>query len=128
MTEATNTTKKRRPDFLAYAVVPGNETKFTRIGVGFRLKNDGVSVLTDALTLSGHIILVEIDGELPSLNGFSHSTGASAPHFVASMVRDAGNDSFWTDIGHAHKRDGYISIQAAVLPFSGKIILTTPKQ
>jgi hypothetical protein len=122
------TAKKRRPDYLAYAVIPGNETSFVRVGVGFTLKNDGVSVLTDALALSGHLILVDIDGEVPSLNGFSHSDGTSAPHFTASMVRDGGKESYWTEIGHAHRRDGYISISAAVLPISGKIILTVPKQ
>src|SRR5665213_3347832 len=86
-----DTTARKRPDFIAHAVIPGtgeNQTRFIRIGVGFSLKNGGISILTDGIALSGHIILVGIDAELPSLNGFKHGTPMHAPHFVASMVRD----------------------------------------
>lgn len=121
---------KKRPDYTAHAVVPGGgdtPTRFIRIGVGFNLKNGGVSLLTDAAPLSGHVILVDIDGELPPLNGFKHSAPLHAPHFTASMVRDNGNESYWTDIGQAYRQEGYTSVFVAVWPNSGKVILSQPR-
>lgn len=122
---------KKRPDYTAHAVVPGSgdtPTRFIRIGVGFNLKNGGVSVLTDAAALSGHVILVGIDGEPPALNGFKHGAPLHAPHFTASMVRDNGNESYWTDIGQASRQDGYLSVHVAVWPTAGKIILSQPRE
>ena len=129
MTEATQPAKKR-PDYIAHAVVPGGgdrATQFVRIGVGFALRNGGISLLTDAVALSGHVVLVDIDGDLPALDGFKHGTPLHAPHLVASMVRDSGKESYWTDIGTAYRHDGYVSVHVPVWPTAGKIILTTPK-
>lgn len=121
---------KRRPDFIAHAVVPGTQNtpgQFIRIGVGFTLKNGGVSLLTDAQALSGHVVLVGIDAELPPLDGFKHGPAAKGADFIASMVRDAGNESYWTDIGTAYRQEGYVSVHVAVWPNAGKIILSVPK-
>lgn len=129
MTEQKPT--KKRPDYAAHAVIPGGgdtPTRFVRIGVGFNLKNGGVSLLTDAAALSGHVILVDLDGELPPLDGFKNVPPAHGHHLVASMVRDSGGDSYWTDIGRAYRRDGYTSVFVAVWPQAGKIILTQPRE
>jgi hypothetical protein len=120
---------KKRPDYVAHAVAPdGNGHRLIRIGVGFNLKNGGISLLTDAAALSGHVILVGIDDELPSLDGFKNGPPARGHHLVASMVRDAGGDSFWTDVGHAYRQVGYTSVFVAVWPNANKIILSQPKQ
>jgi hypothetical protein len=130
MTDTQPTTKKR-PDYVAHAVVPGSTdtpTRFVRIGVGFTLKNGGISILSDAAALSGHVVLVGLDAEPPALNGFKHGAPLGAPQFVASMVREAGKESYWTDIGSAYRHDGYLSVHVAVWPSAGKIILTQPRQ
>jgi hypothetical protein len=120
---------KKRPDYVAHAVAPdGNGYRFIRIGVGFNLKNGGVSLLTDAAALSGHVLLVGIDDELPSLDGFKNAPPARGHQLVASMVRDNGNESYWTDIGQAYRQDGYTSVFVAVWPGANKIILSQPKQ
>ena len=69
-----------------------------------------------------------IDDELPSLNGFKHGTPLQAPHLVASMVRDAGKESYWTDVGTAYRHEGFLSVHAAVWPTGGKMILTQPRE
>ena len=49
MTDAATTTSKRKPEFIAFAVASKEgRSKYTRIGVGFALKNGGISVLYDA--------------------------------------------------------------------------------
>src|SRR4051794_28333665 len=102
----TDNNTKKRPDFIAHAVIQGSgetKTRFIRIGVGFALKNGGTSILTDGIALSGHLILVGIDDEIPSLSGFKHGTPMHAPHYVASMVRDsADGKGYWNDIGAAY--------------------------
>lgn len=120
---------KKRPDYVAHAVAPdGNGHRFIRIGVGFNLKNGGTSILTDGAALSGHLILVGIDDELPSLDGFKSTPPARGHHLVASMVRDNGSESYWTDVGHAYRQDGYTSVFVTVWPTAGKIILSQPRE
>jgi len=52
-------TGKETPDFIAYTVRSQNAgPHYTRIGVGFHLKNGGISVLYDAAPLSGQIVLL----------------------------------------------------------------------
>lgn len=124
MSEATN---KKRPDYIAHAVIPSSDnspTRFIRAGVGFTLKSGGVSILTDGIALSGHLILVGIDDELPSLSGFSHGHPSRAADFVASLPREAGP---WPELGSAFRQEGYISVHVAVWPHAGKIILGVPK-
>ena len=124
------TTNKRRPDYIAHAVRSqgGNAgPKYTRIGVAFNLKNGGISVLYDAAPLSGQIVLLGIDQDKPS--AISYGNPSRKPSFDASMVRDGnGGDSYWTEVGSAWRQEGYVSIQLEVVPTSGKIILTQPKE
>jgi hypothetical protein len=130
MSDNTNTSKKR-PDFIAYAVRSlGGEggPKYTRIGVGFNLKKGGVSVLYDAIPLSGQIVLLDRDSdEKPT--AISYGSPTRKPNFDVSMVRDgAGDNSFWTGIGDAYRQEGYLSILLEVVPTGGKIILTLPRE
>jgi hypothetical protein len=128
--ESTNTTKKR-PDFIAYAVRTQSENagpKYTRIGVGFNLKNGGVSVLYDATPLSGQIVLLDIGTDEKPM-AISYGSPVRKPNFEVSMVRDgAGDNSYWTEVGSAWRQEGYVSIQLEVVPTGGKIILTQPKE
>src|SRR5436305_15271815 len=105
------TTSRKRPDFIAYAVRTQGENagpKYTRIGVGFNLKNGGISVLYDAIPLSGQIVLLGIDqDEQPA--AVSYGSPARKPSFDVSMVRDGqGNNSYWTEVGSAWKQDGHV--------------------
>lgn len=119
---------KRKPDFIAHAVRPqaGTGPKYTRIGVGFNLKNGGISVLYDAVPLSGQIVLLALDAEKPAT--ISYGSPTRTPSFEASMVRDSGNDSYWTEVGSAWKQEAYLSIQLEVVPTTGKLVLTQPRE
>ena len=125
------TTTKKRPDFIAYAVRTQAENagpKYTRIGVGFNLKNGGVSVLYDATPLSGQIVLLDMGTDEKPM-AISYGSPTRKPSFEVSMVRDgAGDNSYWTEVGSAWRQDGYLSIQLEVVPTGGKIILTQPKE
>ncbi len=124
-TETANA-KRRRPDYIAHAVVPASAptgTRFIRMGVGFNLKKGGVSVLCDGVALSGHVILTAIDDDLPPLEGFSHGHPPRAGDFIASLGRDSGRETYWTDLGQAWKYDTHISVHAAVFPAAGKFVL-----
>jgi hypothetical protein len=125
------TTTKKRPDFIAYAVRSQAENagpKYTRIGVGFNLKNGGVSVLYDAVPLTGQIVLLDM-GKDEKPTAISYGSPVRKPSFEVSMVRDgAGDTSYWTAVGSAWRQDGYVSIQLEVVPTGGKIILTQPKE
>lgn len=124
------TTTRKRPDFIAYAVRTQAENagpKYTRIGVGFNLRNGGISVLYDATPLSGQIVLLGIDAEKPA--AIHYGSPVRKPGFEVSMVRDgAGDTSYWTEVGSAWRQDGYVSIQLEVVPTGGKIILTQPRE
>ena len=130
MSNESNTSKKR-PDFIAYAVRPQAENvgpRYTRIGVAFNLRNGGVSVLYDATPLSGQIVLLDIGSDAKP-TAISYGSPVRKPSFEVSMVRDgAGDTSYWTEVGSAWRQDGYVSIQLEVVPTSGKIILTQPKE
>jgi hypothetical protein len=125
------TTTKKRPDYIAYAVRTQADNagpKYTRIGVGFNLKNGGVSVLYDATPLSGQIVLVDMGTDEKPM-AISYGSPLRKPSFEVSMVRDgAGDTSYWTEVGSAWRQDGYVSIQLEVVPTAGKIILTQPKE
>ena len=132
MTDTTNTQNggRKRPDYLAYAVHSQGGAagpKYTRIGVGFTNRNGSVSVMYDAIPLSGQSVLLGSDQEeRPAAVSYGHPT--RKPDFEACMVREAGpNNSFWTAIGSAWRQDGYLSIQLdAVVPPS-KLVLSVPK-
>jgi hypothetical protein len=122
---------KKRPDFIAYAVrsqagVAG--PRYTRIGVGFNQKKGGVSVLYDAIPLSGQIVLLGSDSdEKPT--AISYGSPTRKPSFEVSMVRDGNGDkSFWTGVGAAYQQEGYLSILLEVVPTGGKLILTLPRE
>ena len=78
--------------------------EYTRIGVGFDLKNGGISVLYDAVPLSGQIVLLDIaTDEKPT--AISYSSPTRKPSFEVSMVRDgSGDNSYWTGVGNAWRR------------------------
>jgi hypothetical protein len=126
-----NTSNKKRPNHIAYAVRSQAENagpKYTRIGVGFDLKNGGISVLYDAVPLSGQIVLLDIGTE-EKPTAISYGSPTRKPSFEVSMVRDgSGDKGYWTDVGSAWKQDGYVSIQLEVVPTGGKLILTQPKE
>jgi hypothetical protein len=127
-----NTTKTRRsPDFIAFAVrTQGNNAgpKYTRIGVGFNLKNGGVSVLYDAIPLSGQIVLLGLDSESKP-TAISYGSPTQKPNFEVSMVRDgSGDKGYWTSVGAAYQQEGYLSIMLDVVPTGGKLILTLPRE
>jgi hypothetical protein len=130
MSDNSITSAKRRPDFIAFTVrSQGNNAgpKYTRIGVGFTLKNGGVSVLYDAIPLSGQIVLIDTDAEKPGTLSYSHPNHRH--DFEASMVRDsADGKGYWTEVGVAYRQEGYISILLDAVPTGGKIILTQPKE
>ncbi|MGL4554483.1 MAG: hypothetical protein ACRC33_25245 [Gemmataceae bacterium] len=127
----TNTTGRKRPDFIAYAVRgQGGDAgpKYTRIGVAFTLKSGGLSVLYDATPLSGQIVLLGLDQEEKPA-AIHYGSPVRKPDFEASMVRDGqGDSSYWTEVGSAWKQDGYVSIQLEVVPTGGKVILTSPRE
>lgn len=126
-----NTSNKKRPDHIAYAVRSlggAGGPKYTRIGVAFNLKNGGISVLYDAIPLSGQIVLLDIGNE-EKPTAISYGSPVRKPSFEVSMVRDgAGDNSYWTEVGSAWRQEGYLSIQLEVVPTGGKIILTQPKE
>ena len=121
---------KKRPDYLAYAVhSQGGELgpKYLRIGVGFTYRNGSIGVIYDAIPLSGQIVLLGIDQEAkPTAISYGHPSRKA--DFDACMVRESGQNSFWTTLGAAWRQDGYISIQldAAVPP--SKLVLSVPKE
>ena len=125
----TENGSKKRPDYLAYAVYSqGGDLgpKYVRIGVGFTYKNGSIGVIYDAIPLSGQIVLLGIDQEeKPAALSYGHPTRKA--DFDACMVRESGQNSFWTTVGSAWRQDGYISIQldAAVPP--SKLVLSVPK-
>ncbi|HTU23375.1 MAG TPA: hypothetical protein VMG10_35395 [Gemmataceae bacterium] len=129
---ATNTENggKKRPDYLAYAVhSQGGDLgpKYIRIGVGFTYRNGSIGVIYDAIPLSGQIVLLGIDQEAkPTALSYGHPSRKA--DFDACMVRESGQNSFWTTLGAAWRQDGYISIQldAAVPP--SKLVLSVPKE
>jgi hypothetical protein len=125
--ESNNTSPKRKPDYLAYAVrsVSGEGPHYTRIGVAFSHKNGGIGVMYDAIPLSGQIVLIEPDAEKPSTISYGHPT--RKPDFEANMVRESGSNSFWTEVGSAYRQESYISILLDVVPHS-KLVLSVPKQ
>ena len=130
MTDKTTANgSKKRPDYLAYAVYSQGGTagpKYLRIGVGFNQKNGSIGVIYDAIPLSGQIVLLGIDQEeKPQALSYGHPT--RKPDFEACMVRESGQNSFWTALGAAWHQDGYISIQLdAAVPVS-KLVLSIPK-
>jgi hypothetical protein len=124
-----NSNGKKRPEYLAYAVHSQGGSagpKYTRIGVGFTNRNQSISVMYDAIPLSGQIVLLGIDQEeKPSAISYGHPTRPA--DFEACMIRDAGpNNSFWTTVGEAFRQDGYISILLEVVPHE-KLVLSVPK-
>jgi hypothetical protein len=125
MSDAPNNTK-RKPEYIAFAVRSQESgPKYTRIGVGFTLKNGGISVLYDAQPVQPQIVLVNADGDKPATLSYSHP--AARANFDACMVRDAGEQSYWSKVGGAWKQDGYISIHLDAIPH-GKLILSVPKE
>jgi hypothetical protein len=129
MSENATNPAKRRPDYLAFAVVPqaGSGPRYTRIGVGFTYKNGSIGIMYDAVPLRGQIVLLGIDDEKPG--AISYDAPTRKPDFEASMVREAGpNNSFWTDVGVGYRREGYLSVFCDVVPTGGKIVLSAPRE
>jgi len=83
-----NTNTKKRPNHIAYAVRSQADNagpKYTRIGVGFDLKNGGISVLYDAIPLSGQIVLLDIaSDEKPT--AISYGSPTRKPGFDTRLM------------------------------------------
>jgi hypothetical protein len=121
---------KKSLDFIAYAVRSQGENagpKYTRIGVGFNQKKGGISVLFDAIPLSGQIVLLDKDHDSKP-TAISYGSPTRRPNFEASMVRGEGEKAFWTTVGYAYRQEGYLSILLDVVPTNGKLILTLPRE
>jgi hypothetical protein len=124
------TTTKRKPDYAVYSLhTTGDGTRWTRIGVGFTYKNGGIGVLYDAIPLNNRIHLRELDRKPGGAANLSDGLPARKPDFEACNVRETGNDkSFWDRIGSAYaQEDGDIVVLCEVIPLSGKIVLSVPK-
>lgn len=119
---------KKRPDYLALAPIrrDGRPPLLARIGVGFNYRNGSIGVLYDGTPLSGHILLVGTDDEPPQ--AVNHSHPLAAPAFEVNMVREAGGETFWTEVGSAWRQDGYLSVFCQVIPANGKVVLTKPRE
>ena len=132
MSDTTNTENgkaKKRPDYLAYAVLSQSNNagpKYIRIGVGFTYKNGSIGVMYDATPLSGQIVLLGIDQQdKPTAISYGHPSRKA--DFEACMVREAGpKNSFWTQVGEAFRQEGYISILLDAVPHE-KLVLSVPK-
>lgn len=95
--------------------------------MGFNLRNGGISVLYDAVPLSGRIVLLGLDQDKPAVIGYGGN--GRKPSFDASMVRDGnGGESSWVEIGSAWREDDHVAIQLEVVPTGGKVVLTQPKE
>jgi hypothetical protein len=121
---------KKTLDFIAFAVRSHGDNagpKYTRIGVGFNLKKGDISVLFDAIPLSGQIVLLDRDNDAKP-TAISYGSPTRKPSFEASMVRGEGDKAFWTAFGAAYRQEGYLSILLDVVATSGKLILTLPRE
>lgn len=125
----TDTTAKKRPDYIAFIPQPsrltGQPPRLVRAGCAFTYKNGGIGLLFDLVPLSGQVILVGIDDPQPESILYGHPT--HAPAFEVNHVRDTGKDSFWSAIGDAYRMDGHISVLATAWPRDGKVVLSLPK-
>jgi hypothetical protein len=76
----TTTTAKKLPDYLAFVPIQrtGQPTKYAKVGVGFTYRNGSIGLLYDAIALSGQIVLVGIDDELPETVSYGAPSGSSS--------------------------------------------------
>ncbi len=131
MSEATNTTTKRKPDYAAYSLKTTSEgTHWTRIGVAFVYKNGGIGVLYDAVPQDNRILLRELERKPGGAAHVGSGIPARKPDFEACNVREAAGDkSFWDRIGSAYAlEDGDVAVLCDVVPLSGKVVLSVPRE
>jgi hypothetical protein len=131
MSENANTTAKKKPDYAAYSLHTTSEgTSWTRIGVGFTYKNGGIGILYDAIPRDNRILLRELDRKPGGAANVGDGIPARKPDFEACNVRETQNDkSFWDRIGSGYaQEDGDITVLCEVIPLSGKIVLSVPKE
>lgn len=130
MSDDANSTTKKKPDYAAYSLSTTSDgTRWTRIGVGFTYKNGGIGILYDAIPQNNRFHLRELDRKAGGAANLSDGIPARKPDFEACNVRETGKDkSFWDRIGNAYaQEDGDIVVLADVIPLSGKIVLSVPK-
>jgi len=130
MSDNTTTSAKKKPDYAAYSIqVTSEGTRWTRIGVGFSYKNGGVGILYDAIPQNHRIHLRGLDRKTGGAANVSPAIPARKPDFEVCNVREAAGDkSFWDRIGSAYaQEDGDIVVHCEVIPLSGKIVLSVPK-
>ena len=131
MSDNTNTdTKRNKPDYAAYSLHTSSDgTKWTRIGVAFTYKNGGIGILYDAIPRDHRIHLRERDRKPGGAANVGDGIPARKPEFEASNVREGkGDKSFWDRIGSGYRQeDGDITVLCEVIPLSGKIVLSVPK-
>ena len=129
MTNETNA--KRKPDYAAYSLhTTSAGTCWTRIGVGFTYRNGGIGILYDSIPQGHRIHLRELDRKAGGAANLSDGIPARKPDFEACNVRETqGDKSFWDRIGSGYaQEDGDIVVLCQVLPLSGKIVLSVPKE
>ncbi len=130
MSESSNTPKGKTPDYAAYSLRTTSEgTKWTRIGVAFTYKNGGIGILYDAIPQDHRIHLRELERKPGGAAHVGDSIPARKPDFEACNVRESkGDKSFWDRIGNAYAHeDGDITVLCEVIPLSGKVVLSVPK-
>ncbi len=131
MSDNANTnTAKRKPDYAAFSLHTTSEgTRWTKIGVAFTYKNGGIGILYDAMPQGHRIQLRQLDRKPGGAAHVGDGIPARKPDFEACNVRETGNDkSFWERVGNAYSQeDGDITVLCEVIPLSGKLILSVPK-
>ncbi len=130
MSDNAKANGKKKPDYAAYSLHTTSEgTAWSRIGVGFTNKTGGVSILYDAIPKDQRIHLRELDRKAGGAANLSDGIPARKPDFEACNVRESSGDkSFWDRIGSAYSQeDGDIVVLCEVIPLSGKIVLSVPK-
>lgn len=131
MSDNATTNVRKKPDYAAYSLhVTSEGTSWTRVGVGFTYKNGGIGILYDAIPKDHRFHLRELDRKAGGAANLSDGIPARKPDFEACNVREAAGDkSFWDRIGSAYaQEDGDIVVLCEVIPLSGKIVLSVPKE
>jgi hypothetical protein len=130
MSNNDSSTTKRKPDYAAYSLHTTSEgTHWTKIGVAFTQKNNGIGILYDAIPQGHRIQLRQLDRKPGGAAHVGDGIPARKPDFEACNVRErSGDKSFWERVGNAYaQEDGDITVLCEVIPLTGKLVLSVPK-
>lgn len=125
----STTTPKKKPDYAAYSIhVTSEGTRWTRMGVGFSYKNGGIGILYDAIPKDNRIHLRPLDHKPGGAANLSSGPVRKGDFDVCNVRETSGDKSFWDRIGSAYSQEnGDIIAICEVIPLSGKIVLSVPK-